>query len=605
MRRSSRPTVRLSARPSARLSARVSARAVGALAGLALALTPGLVQAQPASPPGPPATTQAAPADQAQAGDLSFRVERLAGADRYRTAAQVSARFFAPGVPVAYVASGLGYPDALSAGPAAESRGAPVLFTRQDSLPGATVAELERLRPGRIVVVGGTVAVADSVVTQLRGLTDGTVTRVAGGNRYTTSVRVSQDAFPGGADIVWVATGADWPDALSAGAAAAVQDGPVLLTQPDSLPSAVRAELVRLAPDRILVAGGGLAVSEAVLQDLRTIATTERVSGANRYATSVAISQRVFGTSRPGVNIATGLAFPDALAAVPTTATTRGPVLLTRPDSLPGAVATDLRRLTPRTAYLLGGRASMTIDVDRAVQRERGVCWAGPTYPATESQKILTTVPGTTSRKIAFTLDMGGRLEGAEQIVDYLVAHQVCTTFFPTSLSADSAQGRRVLAKIAAHPELFEMGNHTVHHCDLVRGGGGSPTGAPCNRSMTDAFVRAELADAEPVLEQLSQMPVRPLWRPPYGSHDARVRTLAAGVGYPVTVMWGRDTIDWDPSTTTAQIVSRTTSPLPPSGTIVLAHLGGYRTGEALPQIVSILRDNGYTLTTVSDMRDG
>lgn len=584
-------------------SSRLTARLTGVLAGLALALGPGLVQAQPMPPPEQVAT-QDADAQEA-AGDLNFRVERLAGSDRYATAAQVSARFFTPGVPVAYVASGVDYPDGLSAGPAAESRGAPVLFTRPGSLPATTAAELSRLRPGRIIVVGGDHAVAESVVHELRDHTTGSVTRLAGGNRYGTSVRISEDAFPGGAGIVWVATGHEWPDALSAGAAAAVQDGPVLLTQPTSIPSDVRAEIVRLNPSRILVAGGSDAVSDAVVQDLRTIATTERISGSDRYATSVAISQRVFGPSRPGASIVTGLDYPDALAAVPATGTTRGPVLLTRPGSLPGAVAADLRRITPRTAYLLGGRASMTLDIDRAVQRERGVCWAGPTYPSTESQKILTTVPGTTSKKVAFTLDMGGRLEGAEQIVDYLVANQVCTTFFPTSLSADSTQGRQVMAKIAAHPELFEMGNHTVHHCDMVNGGGGSPTGAPCNRPMTDAFIRSELVNAEPVVKERSQMPLQPIWRPPYGAHDARVRNLAAGVGYPVTVMWARDTIDWDPATTTAQIVSRTTSPLPPSGAIVLAHLGGYNTGAALPQIVSILRANGYTMTTVSDMRDG
>lgn len=583
---------------STRLATRLLPRLAAALAGAALALSPGLVQAQP-TPSAEPAAVQE------PAGDLDFRVERLEGADRYRTAARISARFFAPKVSVTYVASGINYPDALSAGPAAEHRGAPVLFVRPGSVPEATAAELRRLQPGRIIVVGGSSAVSDGVVTALRELTTGPVTRLAGSDRYGTSVRISQDAFPTGADIVWVATGQAWPDALAAGAAAAVQDGPVLLTGRTSLPSAVRAEIVRLQPSRILVAGAGGAVSDAVVQDLRSIAPTERISGADRYATSVAISQRVFGTNRPGVNIATGGAYPDALAAVPTTRTTRGPVLLTRPGSLPGAVATELRRIIPRTAYLLGGRGSMTIDIDRAVQRERGICWAGPTYPGTESQKILTTVPGTTSKKVAFTLDMGGRLEGAEQIVDYLIANQVCTTFFPTSIMASTTQGRAVMDKIAAHPELFEVGNHTVHHCDLVNGGGGSPTAAPCNRTMTDAFVRAELADAEPVLEQLSQMPIQPIWRPPYGAHTTRVRNLAAGVGYPVTVMWGRDTIDWDPATTTAQIVARTTSPPPPSGTIVLAHLGGYRTGEALPQIVSILRGNGYTMTTVSDLRDG
>lgn len=69
--------------------------------------------------------------------------------------------------------------------------------------------------------------------------------------------------------------------------------------------------------------------------------------------------------------------------------------------------------------------------------------------------------------------------------------------------------------------------------------------------------------------------------------------------------MWNRDTIDWHPDTTTTQIVNRVVNPLPPNGTIVLAHLGGYRTLDALPSIVRTLRANGYTLTTVSDMRDG
>src|SRR5690606_26363492 len=109
-----------------------------------------------------------------------------------------------------------------------------------------------------------------------------------------------------------------------------------------------------------------------------------------------------------------------------------------------------------------------------------GVCWSGrATTPGTA--EVLSQVSGTTSPKVAFTLDMGGRLTGATQIVDYLVANQVCTTFFATSVMAATTEGRAVMAKIAAHPELFEVGNHTVAHCDLVNGGGGSPSSAPCN----------------------------------------------------------------------------------------------------------------------------
>ena len=59
------------------------------------------------------------------------------------------------------------------------------------------------------------------------------------------------------------------------------------------------------------------------------------------------------------------------------------------------------------------------------------------------------------------------------------------------------------MAVIKAHPELFEIGNHTMHHCDLVSGGGGSPTTAPCaGVTPTADFIRQELTDAAAILTQ-------------------------------------------------------------------------------------------------------
>jgi peptidoglycan-N-acetylglucosamine deacetylase len=502
------------------------------------------------------------------------------------------------------VTNGGRFGEALPAGPAASRTRGPVLFVTSTSVPSATAAELTRLRPGRIVVVGGTTAVSAAVRTALGAYTTGTVNRIASTTAYATSAAVSRSAFPAGAGTVYVVSGDNWPDGLSAGAAAVVQDAPVLLTDDLSLPTAVRDEIVRLAPTRIMLVGGPAAVSETVATQLRALAPTERIFGADRYATALAVSRRVFGVNRPGVQLASGAVFADALAGVPASDYTRGPILLARRTGLAAGYAAELDRLTPRTAFVLGGPSTLSIEVPKAAQRERGVCWAGPDYTG-GSRQVISTVAGTTTRKIAFTLDMGGRLEGATQIVDFLVANQVCTTFFPTSIMASTTEGRRVMARIAAHPELFEVGNHTVHHCDLVLGGGGSPTAAPCARSMTSSFVRAELADAEAVLKNLTGLSTKPYWRPPYGSHNTFVRDNAAAVGFPVTVMWNRDTIDWATTTTEAQIISRTTSPLPPSGSIVLAHLGGFRTGAALDDIVRVLRANGYTMTTVSDMRDG
>lgn len=555
------------------------------------------------------ATVQVAPAQQevaaaAPAGALAFRLERLDGASRYATAARVSRRFFPAGAPVALVVTGRSYPSGLAAGPSGARLNGPVLVTKADILPSATKKELTRLRPGRIIVVGSTSAVSDTVRTQLRSYTAGTVTRVSGGDRYATAAALSAHAFPSGAAIAYVATGESFADGLAGGSAAAVQSAPMLLTQRTTLPASTRAELERLRPGRIMLVGNTTSVSSAVATELGTIALVERVAGTDAHQTALALSRRVFGTDRPGASLATARSWHDSLTSAATARYTRGPLLLTTGTGLASGTPKELTRLSPRRAYVLGGNDAQNPTVPRLVQRTLGVCWAGG-RPAAGSQEVWHTVPGA-GRQVAFTLDMGGRLDPALDIVGYLAGNQVCTTFFLTGASADSAEGRAVIARIAASPHLFEIANHTYHHCDLVNGGGGSPSSTPCKVSMTRSFIQNEMTSTEKRLVPLMKgWPLRPYWRPPYGTHNASVRDAVASVGYTKTVHWNRDTIDWSTSTTTSQIVSRTTSPLPPNGTIVLAHLGGYRTLDALPQIVSILRSNGYTMTTVSDMRDG
>ena len=110
----------------------------------------------------------------ALAGYTSGTVSRRAGSDRYGTAAAISAAVFDPDVPVVYVATGQNYPDAIAGGPAAAAEGGPVLLVRRDSIPSATAAELTRLKPARIVVLGGTAVVSAGVASALAGYTSGT-----------------------------------------------------------------------------------------------------------------------------------------------------------------------------------------------------------------------------------------------------------------------------------------------------------------------------------------------------------------------------------------------------------------------------------------------
>jgi putative cell wall-binding protein len=301
---------------------------------------------------GPATTTTVLP--------LAGGVQRVRGDDRVATAAAVSARSFDPGVSVAYIATAASFPDALAGGPAAVRDGGPILLTARDALSAPTRAELERLAPGRIVVLGGAAAVADEVIAELGGLTVGSVRRLQGADRYATSAAIARTF--GAADTVYLTTGQNFPDALAGAALAARTGSPVLLTAADRLPDPVAAELERLSPARIVILGGTKAVSQTVAGQATLLSdTVERIEGPDRYATAAAIADR-FPAPTNVVYVATGANFPDALAGAPAAALTGSPVVLVAPSDVPASAATALQRLSPREIGVLGGLAAVSAE---------------------------------------------------------------------------------------------------------------------------------------------------------------------------------------------------------------------------------------------------
>lgn len=235
-------------------------------------------------------------------------------------------------------------------------------------------------------------------------------------------------------------------------------------------------------------------------------------------------------------------------------------------------------------------------------------CHAGNRAAAGTAQ-LFRAVPNA-GREVALTFDMGGRLDPAVEIMRFLVANRVCATIFATGAMSETAAGQEVLAIVALHPDLFEIGNHTMHHCDLVSGGGGSPTTAPCAAPGVPSadFVRRELTDAAAILQQATGQGPAPYWRPPYGSTSPAVLAAAASVGYTKTFLWDIDTVDWKPASdggpTAEQVAAKVTTAATP-GSVVLMHLGGYVTLAALGRIVPALRERGLRLTSLSDLLDG
>lgn len=314
-------------------------------------------------------------------------VTREWGANRYATAVAVSqANFPAPGVPVVYVATGTGFPDALAAGAAAAKLGGPLLLVQPNAIPGETAVELDRLDPSKIVIAGGTSAVSALVATNL-GQYASTVTREWGGNRYATSAAIALTNFASGVNVAYVATGTNFPDALAAGPATAKHGGPVLLVTGTSIPAETADALGRLNPDRIVVAGGTSVVSVGVATQLAAYAPVSRQAGANRYATAANISAANFATNVPVVFVATGTNFPDALAAGPAAAKGGGPILLVQPGFVPTETAAEIRRLNPDHIVIVGGTGTVSAATANALVRLT-LKPTGPTQTGTVTRVI-------------------------------------------------------------------------------------------------------------------------------------------------------------------------------------------------------------------------
>ncbi len=275
----------------------------------------------------------------------SGEVRRIAGRNRYATAAAVSEASFSS-ASIAYLATGLNFPDALAAGPVAAANGAPILLVRTGSVPSETFVELDRLTPASIVILGGKGAVSADVETILElRYPESSINRIAGSNRFETASLISRSHFEPEPATAYVAVGSNFPDALAGGAAAAIRDSPVLLTDSKSLPAATAFELSRLRPREIVILGGTGVVSSGIETQLAsfTDGSVRRLAGSNRFSTAAVIALDTFPGSANMISIATGLDFPDALASTPAAA---GPLLLASDHAIHAATASAIARLT-------------------------------------------------------------------------------------------------------------------------------------------------------------------------------------------------------------------------------------------------------------------
>ena len=292
-------------------------------------------------------------------------VNRIAGGTRYQTAIDASQSLWPDWndpsdtlhAHTVVIAKGDDYPDALGGIPLASAKQGPLLVTPGTGLEDDVLAEVERvLQPNAgqfVYVLGGTTALSPSVDTALTAA-GYTVRRIGGSDRYDTSVRIAQEL--GNPQRVVVATGLNFPDALSAGPIASMggvgRPGAILLSAGATLPPAVAAYVRSIAgqgpsPDHFVAAIGNPAI-KAVQAAVPAAARQNLLlaGGATRYDTACSAAEiwlQSASSAPDAVGIATGENFPDALGGGAAIAQIPGPLVLTPPGGLPTCVVNDLK----------------------------------------------------------------------------------------------------------------------------------------------------------------------------------------------------------------------------------------------------------------------
>jgi hypothetical protein len=342
-------------------------RVVGAIAATLAALTsvavsasggvrPALTAVQQVATTPPAATPVLGPGAMGQ-GTLT----RVSGSDRVATSIRISQVGFPNDLSASAVvlARSDDFADELAGGPLAVQFRAPLLLTPTAALPAVVRTEVQRvLATGRTVyLLGGVDAISADISTELANLGYNMV-RVDGTDRYDTAVKIAN--LLGDPLTVFEVDGTNFPDGLSAGPAAAISHGAVLLTAGHAQTSQTAQYLTTHPGDVRYAIGGPAAAADPAAQPL---------VGPDRYATSIVVARELF-PSPSIVAVASGEAFPDALSGGALAGSEGAPMILV-PSALPlptpAQAYFDRYSNTVQSAWLFGGTAAVSTPVAKAI----------------------------------------------------------------------------------------------------------------------------------------------------------------------------------------------------------------------------------------------
>ncbi|MBP3222557.1 MAG: cell wall-binding repeat-containing protein [Actinomycetaceae bacterium] len=288
--------------------------------------------------------------------------QRLYGSGVFDTMQAIVKKGFTQTGGTVLIATSNGFYDALTASGLAGIYGAPLLMTSPSSLPSQTKAELQRLKPSRIILVGGTSAISANVANSIKSVTGVTPVRYAGATAFDTADAIASAGVGKWSDTGIIVTSRSFQDALSSAPYAYAKKTPIFLTNAagTALTAHSIATMKQLGIKKVYIVGGAAAVTEQVVTQLKNngITLASRIWGSDGIATSKAFANFAIsqGMSANNMGVATSASYYDALSGAAFNGKNNSVLVLASNTNTSAASGVyTANKSSVKNAYLYGG----------------------------------------------------------------------------------------------------------------------------------------------------------------------------------------------------------------------------------------------------------
>lgn len=298
-------------------------------------------------------------------------IYRFGGNNRFTTSQIISANFAENNPENVFLADAYTYADALVGAPLAFLYDAPIILVDGKTSDVGSALNSVSDDSKNIYLLGGPAAISRDIEEYLIGKGHN-VRRIWGATRYETGIEIAKEIekLKGGFSEAFIASGANFPDALSASSVAAIKTCPILYSPANGkLDNGTSEYLRNTGVEKAYVLGGTAAIGDGITGSLSGagVKTVERIGGSDRYDTSLKIAERFNSVfSADCVSFATGKSFPDALSGSVFAAKMSSPVLLTDNSHIYNGMKKYISGKELRRVYIFGSDSAVS---DKTVQR--------------------------------------------------------------------------------------------------------------------------------------------------------------------------------------------------------------------------------------------